>query len=119
MINTDLRIKEKEEGKKLFIEQMSERFNTKDLNDAFILLLNIDRFKNKKNKKNIYKNIEELVNPVIFTDPKTFNKYIFKAIGISYTFYLGMKIINDDFLLENNILSIKDDEYERLCSFDG
>lgn len=92
----------KEEGKKLFIEQMNNNYNTKNLNDSFILLLN-----NKSNK-----NVTYLENPIIFTHPETLNKYYFKAIGESFSFHLGMKLINNNDFIEDN-------EYEILCSFDG
>ena len=81
---------------------MNNIYNTKNLIDSFILLLN-----HKSNK-----NVTYLENPVIFTHPETSNKYCFKAIGESYSFYLGMKLMNN-----NN--SIKDNEYEILCSFNG
>lgn len=92
----------KEEGKKLFIEQMNNNYNTQNLTDSFTLLLN------SKTKKNM----TSLENPIIFTHPETLNKYCFKAIGKSYSFYLGMKLINND-------TSIEDHEYEMLCSFNG
>jgi len=92
----------KEEGKKLFIEQMTNNYNTKNLTDSFILLLN---------SKSV-KNVKYLENPIIFTHPETLNKYCFKAIGKSYSFYLGMKLINNDDYINDN-------EYEVLCSFDG